>query len=127
MEKTFNFFVIFLLLIVLSSCETKSVNYELSKDISIISKVSIYYVEEIYDEGNIHFLISENNPVYTLSKEQEDYFLVEICSLVFEREVVYFPIPMDGGCDIVGYVFIIIYEDGSYEMIAENGQFSYIY
>jgi hypothetical protein len=46
-------------------------------------------------------------------------------SLTFEKEVVFFPIPMDGGCDYDGYIIAVIYSDGGYDIIAARGLYSY--
>ena len=45
--------------------------------------------------------------------------------LEFEKEEVLFPIPMDGGYDYCGYVISIVYEDGGYDIISEEGLFFY--
>ena len=67
----------------------------------------------------------ENTPIYTLNPEQYDDFLDELLLLDFEEEVVFFPIPTDGGCDYHGYVISIVYDNGGYDIVAEEAQFSY--
>ena len=60
-----------------------------------------------------------------LEPEQHSNFLDALCTLDFEKEVVFFPIPMDGGYDYDGYIIAIIYSDGGYDIIAERGLYSY--
>ncbi|MBQ2255665.1 MAG: hypothetical protein II330_02270, partial [Clostridia bacterium] len=48
-----------------------------------------------------------------------------LCTLGFEEEVVFFPIPMDGGYDYEGYIVVVIYSDGGYDIVAERGLYSY--
>ena len=53
-------------------------------------------------------------------------FLDAVCDLQFKKERGFFLIPADGGYDYTGYVIAIIYSDGSYDIIAESGLYSYV-
>lgn len=99
---------------------------KLSKDESVIQSIDIYCVEDAYYEGNVSGLRSEISPVCTLTAEQQDDFVKELLSLKFETEIYLLPMPMDGGYDYEGYVVSVVYDDGSYDLIAEEGQYSYL-
>lgn len=99
---------------------------KLSKDESVIQSIDIYYVEDAYYEGDVSGLRSEISPVCTLTAEQQDDFVKELLSLKFETEIYLLPMPMDGGYDYEGYVVSVVYDDGSYDLIAEEGQYSYL-
>jgi hypothetical protein len=99
---------------------------ELSKKQSEIQSINIYNTEEYYSERNIHYFLDENTPSYTLDPTQHKDFLKELFALDFEKDIVLIPIPMDGGCDYSGYIISVVYLDGSYDIIAEKGWFSYV-
>ncbi|MBR6781948.1 MAG: hypothetical protein IKM33_01965 [Clostridia bacterium] len=99
---------------------------KLSKDESVIQSIDIYCVEDAYYEGDVSGLRSEISPVCTLTAEQQDDFVKELLSLKFETEIYLLPMPMDGGYDYEGYVVSVVYDDGSYDLIAEEGQYSYL-
>ena len=108
----------------LTSCATITSKVEFTQDTSIIQKIDIYYVEKCYTEGDIHNFLEDNAPIYTLKEEVWETFLEMVGNLQYEKEVVFFPIPMDGGCDYQGYIISIVYSNGSYDLIAEGGLYS---
>lgn len=114
-----------LLLFSLSSCANVKRRAELSQDREDIASIEIYYSERAYYEGDIHVFLSENEPVTVLDPEDHTSFLDTLCDLEFEKEIIFFPIPMDGGCDYYGYVIAIVYSDGGYDIFAEGGLYSY--
>ncbi|MBP3479508.1 MAG: hypothetical protein J6K03_08540 [Oscillospiraceae bacterium] len=128
MKMTINILLLLLLGLILTSCTTIKTDYVLSMDESQIQAIDIYNIDDVsksYSERNIHCLRSECTPTYTLTSEQYTSFLDKLTSMEFEEEIVLIPIPMDGGCDYMGYIVSIVYIDGSYDIIAEEGQFSY--
>lgn len=123
--------IILLLTLVLlfsfNSCITVDKTASLHRDREEIQSVSIYYLEEIYDESNVNKLRNENTPVYTLKEEQKEEFINRLCEFKYEKTVILVPIPFDGGCNLNGYVISVAYNDGkSYELFSEYGCFSYL-
>ena len=98
---------------------------KLSKDESAIQSIDIYYVEDAYYEGDISGLRSEISPICSLAAEQQKDFIQELLSLEFGSGVQLL-IPMDGGYHYKGYVISVVYDDGSYDLIAEGGQYFYL-
>lgn len=124
MKKIGIFSIILFLLVCLCSCSTVTRSFKLSGDIENVIDICIYYTEKNYTESDVHNLFDENNPIYKMSKEEKELFLNSIETLEYSKEVVYFPIPMDGGVDIGGYIFCINYKNG-YDLLGINGLFSY--
>ena len=120
-------FVAALLLFNLMGCMYIPVkkSVKLSKDESAIQSIDIYYVEDAYYEGDISGLRSEISPICSLMTEQQDDFVMELLSLEFGSEI-HLLIPMDGGYHYEGYVISVVYDDGSYDLIAKEGQYSYL-
>jgi hypothetical protein len=125
MKKTIALLISFLLLFCLSSCATVKKDVEFSQDRTNVQSIEIYNPERAYYEGDIHTFLEENEPIVILEPEQHTSFLDTLYTLNFEKEVVFFPIPMDGGCDYDGYIIAVIYSDGGYDIIAARGLYSY--
>ena len=125
MKKAFLLFVCIVLMFSLSSCATIEKDFELSQECENIQSIEIYNSERFYYERDIHWFRGENTPIALLSEEEYSAFLDSIAKIKFEKEIVFFPIPMDGGCDYQGYIVIIAYADGGYDVISEGGQYSY--
>jgi hypothetical protein len=125
MKKTIALLISFLLLFCLSSCATVKKDVEFSQDRANVQSIEIYNPEKTYHEGDIHTFLEENEPIVILEPEQHTSFLDTLYTLNFEKEVVFFPIPMDGGCDYDGYIIAVIYSDGGYDIIAARGLYSY--
>lgn len=126
MKKIIIFLVIASLAFSVCSCATVQRSIKFGKDQSEIVSVDIYYIEKQYYEGDIHNLRSENTPIYTFEPDVQNEFLSELESQTFEKEIVFLPLPMDGGCDYSGYIVSVVYTNGSYCIIAEQGQFYYL-
>lgn len=127
MKKISVIFITIMLLFSLASCITVNSTANLQRSRDEIQAIKIYYLEEIYDEANVHNLREENTPIYTLSKEQQDEFLDTLCTFEYSKTVILAPIPFDGGCTLSGYVISIEYNDGkSYELMSKQGRFSYL-
>ncbi len=117
----------FTLLFSITSCITVNSTADLQRSRDEIQAIEIYYLEEMYDEEDVHRLREENTPICTLSKEQKDSFLDKFCTFEYSKEVILAPIPFDGGCTLSGYVISVVYNDGkSYELYSELGTFSYL-
>ena len=114
-----------LLIFCLPSCVTVKKDVELSQGRENVQSVEIYKPERAYHEEDIHAFLKQNEPVAVLKTENITAFLDELCTLDFEKEVVLFPIPMDGGCDYEGYIVAVVYSDGGYDIIASRGLYSY--
>ena len=125
MKKLAIILVILVMLFCLSSCVTVQTQVELSQDRANIKSVEIFNSERAYDVENIDNFLEENKPVAVLEWENINSFLDALCSLEFSKEVVLFPMPMDGGYDYQGYIVAITYLDGGYDIFAEEGLFSY--
>ena len=125
MKKIVFLLVSLLLISRLSSCATSKKDLELSQNRDNIQSVEIYNSEEAYYEGNIHTFREKNEPVTVLEEETHTAFLDALCNLEYEKEKVFFPIPMDGGYDYEGYIIAVVYSDGGYDIIAERGLYSY--
>ena len=125
MKKTIALLMSLLLLVFLASCATVEQSYTLSQDGANVQSIEIYRTEMPYDECNIHLFLTEQEPVAVLQPESYADFLDDLCELRFQKEIVLFPIPMDGGCDYVGYIIAVIYSDGGYDLIAGDGLYSY--
>ncbi|MBQ9779328.1 MAG: hypothetical protein IJW00_00105 [Clostridia bacterium] len=98
---------------------------EFSQDRANVQSIEIYNPERAYYEGDIHTFLEENEPLAVLNSEHHTSFLDALGTLDFEKEVVFFPIPMDGGYDYDGYIVAVVYADGGYDLIAEGGLYSY--
>ena len=125
MKKTITLFMSFLLLFCLSSCATVRKDVELSQDRTNVQSIEIYNPERAYYEGDIHSFLEENEPIAVLDSEHHTAFLDVLCTLDFEKEVVFSLVPMDGGYDYGGYMIAITYSDGGYDIIAEGGSYYY--
>ena len=125
MKKISLILIFVLLLLSLAGCVTVQKNVELSQDGKNIQSIEIYTPERGYSEGDIHVFLKENEPIAVVETEAYSDFLVALCNLAFEEENLFFPIPMDGGCDYEGYIVAIVYADGGYDIVAEGGLYSY--
>lgn len=125
MKKIISVLVVSILTISLSSCATIKKSLKLSQEKSHIQSIEIYNTDHSYDEGSIHVFREKNKPIVVLKKTEISAFLDVLRALKFEKEVVFFPIPMSGGCDYDGYVIAVVYSDGGYDIIAEEGLYSY--
>ena len=125
MKKTILLLTILLLISCLSSCTTVKKDVNLSQDRADVKTIEIYHSESAYYEGDIHTFLDENEPIVILEPAQHSRFLDALCTLSFEEEAVFFPIPMDGGYDYEGYIVVVIYSDGGYDIVAERGLYSY--
>lgn len=126
MKKIIVFFLCCFLGLSLISCTTKESYINISQDVSSIRCIEIYSLEEAYyTEETVHNLRKENIPARTIDDEKDiSDFVSYISTLKFQKVIVHFPIPMDGGCDYFGYVMAIVYDNG-YDIIASGGQFYY--
>ena len=125
MKKAITLLIGLLLLVCLSSCANIKKEVELSQDRTSVVSIEIYNSERAYYEGDIHSFLEENEPIGVLESEKYSVFLDTLCALEYEEEKVFFPIPMDGGCDYQGYIIAIVYSDGGYDIFAEDGLYSY--
>ncbi len=125
MKKTFLLLVSVILIFSLSACATITKDFEFSQKRENVQSIEIYNSEQAYYEGDIHQFRDENEPIVLLSDEESSAFLDAVEKLKFEEEKVFFPIPMDGGYDYQGYIVIIVYTDGGYDIISESGQYFY--
>jgi hypothetical protein len=98
---------------------------ELSQDRADVQSIEIYKPECAYSERSISGFLKTNEPLAVLDSENYTNFLNTLLALDFEKEVLFFPIPMDGGCDYDGYIIAVVYSDGGYDIIAEGGLYSY--
>ena len=124
MKKAFFSFVCMVLMLNLCACATVRKDFELSQERESVKDIEIYKSEQLYDEGDIHLFRSENKPIAIVEEAISDC-LNSIEQLTFEKEKVFFPIPMDGGYHYQGYMMIIVYEDGGYDIISDGGLYSY--
>ena len=125
MKKITMLLISLLLIFCLSSCANIKKDLEFSQDRANVQSVEIFNPEKSYYEGDIHAFLEENEPIVILEPEQHSSFLDSLGSLTFEKEVVFFPIPMGGGCDYGGYIIAVNYSDGGYDIIAARGLYSY--
>ena len=125
MKRIIALFVSLLLIFCFSSCANVKKDVKFSQDRANVSSIEIYNPEKTYHEGDIHTFLEENEPIVILDPEQHSSFLDSLGSLTFEKEVVFFPIPMGGGCDYGGYIIAVNYSDGGYDIIAACGLYSY--
>lgn len=125
MKKVIILLISLLLLVCLSSCANVKKEVVLSQDRTNVESIEIYNSERAYYEGDIHGFLEENEPIGVLKSEKISGFLDTLCALEYEEEKVFFPIPMDGGCDYQGYIIAIVYSDGGYDIFAEDGLYSY--
>ena len=125
MKKAIVMLINLILVFCLTSCATVKVYVELSQGMDNVQSIEIYNSERAYYEGDIHVFLAENEPIAVVDPESHTSFLDALSELEFEKEIVFFPIPMDGGCDYEGYVIAVLYSDGGYDIIAEGGLYSY--
>lgn len=125
MKKSLVFLLILLLSITFSSCATVKENIVFSGDRSDIQLIEIYNLDKAYYEGDISKMRQENEPICIFDAQEHSDFIESISSLEFEKEKVIFPIPMDGGYDYSGYVIAMVYSNDSYDIIAEEGLYSF--
>ena len=125
MKKITVLLISLLLIFCLSSCANIKKDLEFSQDRANVQSIEIYKPERAYYERDLSGFLEENEPIVILEPEQHSNFLDTLYTLDFEKEVVFLPIPMDGGCDYEGYIIAIVYSDGGYDIIAEHGLYSY--
>lgn len=125
MKKICSIVIILVLIISLSACATIHKDLELSQNTDNVQVVEIYNPDHAYYEGDIHLFLEENAPVSVLEEEVLSAFVDELAVLKFKEEKVFFPIPMDGGYNYEGYIIVVVYSDGGYDIIAKGGLYSY--
>ena len=125
MKKIICICALMFIMFFLSACITVDVNFKLSQSKTNITSIDIYEVDSVYDHGNVHNLKEENQPIYTITSSKQEQFIKEIESLKYEKEIILFPIPMDGGLNLTGYAIVISYQNGGYDIIGDDGFFSY--
>ncbi len=125
MKKAFLLFTSIILLFNLCACATIKKDFEFSQKRANIQSIEIYDSKQTYTEADIHKFRENNKPIKVLVAQEQKDFLKVIEEFEFEKEVVLFPIPMDGGYYYAGYMIVIVYKDGSYDIIAEYGLYSY--
>ena len=109
----------------LCACTMVQHNFSFSQQRDNIKSVEIYNSDKLYYEGDVSSFKKENEPIAVLETEALSDCINSIEQLKFEEEKVFFPIPMDGGYHYQGYILIIVYIDGGYDLIASGGQYSY--
>lgn len=109
----------------LFSCVKVSNRFSPLRDKSGAVCVEIFKVEKNYNERDVDDLRAENTPVCFLENERCREAVELLCELEYTKDILLIPIPADGGCDFNGYVVAIVYEDGAYDLLAEEGLFSY--
>ena len=114
-----------LIALCLASCATIHNRANPSQDPENVQAIEIYYSDEFYSERNISSFRKENEPITVLNPEEHAAFLDTLTSLKFEKQIVLLPIPMDGGYDYGGYIVAVVYTDGAYDIVAEDGLYSY--
>ena len=122
MKRVLVLFTGIMFLFCLSGCVTVNKNYRLS-NVREVESVEIYDTEKRYYEGDVHGFREENEPILTIPAEDCTESLKEIDELEYKAEEVLFPMPMDGGCDYQGYILIVVYTDGSYDLLADGGMY----
>ena len=110
---------VFVVSICLSSCIKVSNRFSPLRDKSEAVCVEIYKVEKTYTEANADDLRAENTPVCVLKNERCTAAVEQLCELEYTKETLLVPIAADGG------VYLIVYKDGAYDLLAEEGKFSY--
>ena len=123
--KTSSIILLIFICVCLSACITVMGKYTLRKDRSDVLCVEIFKTEKTYKESDVDDLRSENTPICSLENEKCTAAIETLCKLEYSKKKILFPIPMDGGCDLGGYVAAVVYTDGSYDLIAEKGLFCY--
>lgn len=116
--------VILALILCLTSCINVKENLELLHGYEKVDSVELFFTDEVYDENNVHVFHEKNTPIKILRGDLSE-LCSALCELKFEREVILFPIPMDGGCDLSGYIISVVFEGGDYDLISYSGLFSY--
>lgn len=125
MKKVYLLVISILLMLSFCACTMVQENFKFSQQHDNVKVIEIYNSEKLYDEGNISSFKKENEPIAILETDALSDCLNSIEQLKFEEEKVFFPIPMDGGYQYQGYILIIVYTNGGYDLIASNGQYSY--
>ena len=126
MKRIALIFITLILIFSFTSCINVTSTFKLSQDRSFVKLVEFYYVDEmLYTESNVHCFLEENTPVKILKDSKCDKLLDALCKTKFEKEVILFPIPMDGGVDVGGYVVSVVYSDGGYDLVSATGSYSY--
>lgn len=125
MKRMVLLLIVLLMLFSLCSCVTVKRNVDFLQDTANIQRVAIYHSDIAYHEGNISGFLEENEPIAIVDEQEQAAFLKALSKLKFEKGFLLIPIPMDGGCDYEGYIIAVTYSDGSYDIIAEEGLYSY--
>lgn len=125
MKKFSAISLILSLIICLSSCVNVKEKLELSHGCENAEAVELFFTDEVYDENNVHVFREKNTPIKTLKTDLPELYAA-LCELKFEREVILFPIPMDGGCDLSGYIISVVYSGGDYDLISYSGLYSFV-
>ena len=114
-----------LILLCACSCSIVESKVELSQSAENVQSIQIFYSERVYDVGNIADFLEENEPFAILKSEKYNDLLNELRELDYQNWVLHLLVPQDGGYDYGGYIIAVLYSDGGYDIIAEEGLFSY--
>ena len=117
----------FVVLVLLCACSCTLVDskVELSQSAENVQSIQIFYSERVYDIGNIADFLDENEPFAILESEKYNDILNELRELDYQKWVLHLLVPQDGGYDYGGYIIAVLYSDGGYDIIAEEGLYSY--
>lgn len=123
MKKTISLGLVILLLVSLSSCVIKTDKaIELCGYVTDITSIDIYFTDEEYSKP-IDTIREDSTPLYTIKKEDEGAFIDRILSLEYEKDVVFLPITY-AHVYSNGYIIVINYSSGNFDLIAESGLLS---
>lgn len=121
-SKLFSLYLILAMAFSLSSCRIK-----LDRDVKLtreanITSIDVYNYTEDF-EGNATDLRELSTPVYTIPKARISEFASALEDVDFV-ETAWFPLHIDYAHIFSnGYVVVIEYDDGGYDLIAEHGTF----
>ena len=114
-----------LILLCACSCSIVESKVELSQSAENVQSIQVFYSERVYDVGNIADFLEENEPFAIFESEKYNDLLNELRELEYQKWVLHLLVPQDGGYDYGGYIIAVLYSDGGYDIIAEEGLFSY--
>ena len=101
-----------------SSCTAKEQTVSFTQEVSEISSICVYNVQGSYDFENVGDLYDEDAPLHTIDKENYEEFLNAVGGLTFHKKLI--PTSLIAGGTNIGYVIVISYENGGYDIISEH-------
>ena len=117
MKKCLVYILLAALLVMLTGCVTLHFSWKFLHGTDQISQIEVFYLEDV-DDFN---LPDDAVPVALIAPEDYDDFCGEIQNIDFTDTILLLPAAVDPSWYLQGYVVRIVYQNGDFEVICNQG------